>query len=202
MEIAARAQSLHLLKEPAGQHIVEAPRNSFMQPRAVLRLQREERRGSQGRSVGRALMKAGERPARHPEHFQRALDPLCVIGREPRRRGGIDQRQFRVHGRPAFCRGLGFHFGAGGEVGSRHRIQALEQGLEVQHGATHQQRHFAASIDLRDQPLRVGRELRGAVSLQGIADVDQVVRHAALARPARVWQCRCPCRDIPARNRR
>jgi hypothetical protein len=67
--------------------------------------------------------------------------------------------------------------GAHGGVGLGHVVQAVEQRLEVQHGAAHQQRQLAARADLIDQARGIGHELGGAVGLQRVADVDQVVRH-------------------------
>ncbi len=124
-------------------------------------------------------VETGPGPARHPEHFQRPLDALRIAGRQPGRGRRVDPRQFRMQRRPALARRLRFQFGAHGRVGLGHRVESVEPGLEVQHGAAHQQRELAARIDLAHQPPGVGQELGGAVGLQRIADVDQVVRHAA-----------------------
>ena len=148
-----------------------------------------------------AHVEAGPGPARHPKHFQRPLDALRVAGRQPRRGRGVDPRQFGMQRRPALARRLRFQFGAHGRVGLRHRVESVEPGLEVQHGAAHQQRELAAGIDLAHQSLGVGQELGGAVGLQRIADVDQVVRHAARVPRPKAWRCRCPCRGRPAPSR-
>ena len=82
-----------------------------------------------------------------------------------------------MHGRPADAGGLGVQPGAHLGVGGGHVVDAVEQRLEIQHGATHQQRDGAAGADLSDQALGVLHELGRAVRLQRVEDVDQVVGH-------------------------
>jgi hypothetical protein len=63
-------------------------------------------------------------------------------------------------------------------VGRRHGIQPVEQRLEVQHGAAGQQHAAAARGSRRRGAWRRPRTPRRCTA-RGIADVDQVVRHAA-----------------------
>ena len=79
---------------------------------------------------------------------------------------------------PAFGARPGFNFGANGGVGAGHVVQPVKQCLEVQHGAAHQQRQLAASVDVGDEPRSVSCKFSRAVGMQRVADIDQVVRHA------------------------
>ena len=88
-----------------------------------------------------------------------------------------------MQSRPAAASPLGEQGLAQRFIGGGHFIQALDQGLEVQQGATHQQRQAAARIDLADQAPGILREARCAVALGGVEDVDEVVGNLfALAR--------------------
>ncbi|MNN94895.1 hypothetical protein D3C81_2136080 [compost metagenome] len=56
-----------------------------------------------------------------------------------------------MHGRIAYRRRFRIQFRAQYGIGLRQCIQSILQALEVQHGATDQQRQFAARIDFRRQ---------------------------------------------------
>ena len=183
MKITARAQRHHFIEEAGGEHRVEAPGDPLVQPAAVLRLERQQAcsgHPAQVPALFRPLgMKAGERQSGDPEHLQRALDPLRVLRRQPRGRRRIDASQRGMHPRPAVHRRFRFQFAPHAGIGGRHRVQAFEQRLEVQHRAADQQGQLAAGVDLGDQRSGIGREFGRAVGPHRIADVDQVVRHAA-----------------------
>ena len=72
----------------------------------------------------------------------------------------------------------------------RHVVQAFHKGLEVQHGATHQQRQFAARSDVCHQAPRIDGKFSRAVGVQRVADVDQMVRH----------RCQLFCRGFGCAN--
>ncbi len=109
--------------------------------------------------------------------LQRTLDALAVCGCQAGGGHRIHLRQFGVHRRPAFLLRLGFDGGAQDGLRRWHGVYAVEQGFDIQHGPAHQQRQAIAPGDLADQGLRVLHKFGGAVGLQRIADVDQVVRH-------------------------
>ncbi|MCY1515204.1 hypothetical protein D9M68_497800 [compost metagenome] len=125
-------------------------------------------------------MEARQRLAAAFPHLERALDALAVLRCEPRGGDGVDLRQPRMHGRPAERGGFGVQARAHGGVGRGHGVDAVEQRLEVQHGAAHEQRQRAARADGVDEPRGVGDEGGGAVAVARIEDVDQVVRHRGL----------------------
>ena len=108
--------------------------------------------------------------------FQRAADALAVVGGEALRGGGIDLAQASVERRPAVAQRFLFDLGADGGIGGRHVVQALEQGLEVEHGAADQQGQVATRLDRLHGGAGVLHEACCAVALQGIDQVDQVVR--------------------------
>ncbi len=110
-------------------------------------------------------------------HLQRTLDALAVTGCQAGSRGRVYQGQFGMQRGPALLGGLRFQLRAHVGVGGGHVVNAVEQRLEVQHGAAHQQRQRAARADLGHQPGGVLHKLGRAVGLQRVADVDEVVRH-------------------------
>ena len=118
-----------------------------------------------------------ERQARDAVHLQRALDTLAVGGRQACGGYRVHGGEFGMHRRPSFGGSLGFQHCAHRRVGRWHVIQAIEQGLEVQHGAAHQQWRFAPLPDVGDQGLRVTHELGGTVGLQWVTNINQVVGH-------------------------
>ena len=134
--------------------------------------------------------------------LERALHALRVAGREARGRARIDARELGVQRRIAVARGFGGERGTHLRVGRRHRIEAVEQRLEVEHRAADQQRQPAARADVTDQAARVGDEARRGIRIGWLDDVDQVVRDRGAFGRARASRCRCPCRDRPAPNRR
>ena len=182
MEIAARAQPAHFVDEAGRDHRREALVDSRMQPGTVARLERDQRR----RSPGRRGVPRRERPAADAMDLERALDPLAVVGREPRGGDGVDRRELGVQGRPAFAGGAcvdrGAHFGVGGG----HRVEAVEPGLEVEHRAADQERDRAARADRLDRRARVGNEARRRVALRRVGDVDAVVRDRGAVGGARL----------------
>jgi hypothetical protein len=179
-QVAARAQRRTSSRKPAASMASKRSAMRAVQPGAIGGLQREQHAafGGLGRLVV-ARMKARQRLAAAFPHLERALDALAVLRREPRGRHGVDLREPRVHGGPAVRGGFGVDARAHGRIGRGHGVDAVEQRLEIQHGAAHQQRQRAARADLADEPRGIGHEGGGAVALARIEDVDQVVRHRA-----------------------
>ncbi|MOA13784.1 hypothetical protein D3C78_1338470 [compost metagenome] len=183
MQVAACAQCRDFGHQAGGQHGVEALGDARVQPAALAGFEREQRGDGRAVVAGRAglgLVKMRQRLAGNPEDFERALDALAVAGREPGRRDGVDLGQLGMHAMPADGSGLCFELGAHGRIGRGHVVHAVEQGLEVQHGAADQQRQRTARADFGDQALGILDELGGAVGLQRVADIDQVVGHGGL----------------------
>ena len=116
---------------------------------------------------------------------------------------GSTARELGVQRRPAVARRARVDRGAHRGVGLGHRVEAVEQRLEVQHRAADQQAAVRRARAISSiSRVRVGDEARRRVALGRIEDVDQVVRHARRARPRSAWRCRCPCRGRPAPSRR
>lgn len=181
MEILATAQPLDFVDEARVEHRIEALRDPGVQYRAIGRFERDRHEAvSGGRIV--AASRGGEQhrhrlPAQH-EHFERPLDPLRIVRREPRGRVGIDLREPRVQGGPAIARGFRIESRAHVRIGAGQVVEPLRQRLVVQHRAAREQRRAAARGDLTDQAQRVGAETRGRIRVGRIDDVDQMVRHA------------------------
>jgi hypothetical protein len=80
-----------------------------------------------------------------PPHLQRALDALAVAGRQPRAvTGSTCASSACSAGQPFLGGASASSCGAHRGVGRGHVVQAVEQRLEIQHGAAHQQRQAAA----------------------------------------------------------
>ena len=77
------------------------------------------------------------------QHFQGAHDALAVVGMDAGRVGGIFGGQFGMEGGRAFCGQAGREGGGDGRVDGRDLGDAVQQGLEIQAGAAHQQGHMA-----------------------------------------------------------
>ena len=75
-----------------------------------------------------------------------------------------------------FC----FFLNAGSDdgVSARHVVQTFHQGFEVKHGAAHQQWQLAPTRNLLDTGQCITRKFCRAVGVEGIANVDQVMRHS------------------------
>ena len=109
--------------------------------------------------------------------FEGAADALAVAGGQADGRLRVHLGQPCVQGGPAQLLGLLVDLGAHLRVGRGDVVQALQQRLEVQHGAAHQQRCFAACTNVAYQPGRVFGKFCRAVAVQRVQRVDQVVRH-------------------------
>ena len=200
MQVAARAQRAHLVDEA--------------RPRASPRSARAMRACSQARSRGSSAISGGVRRRRRALCHADSGRPLtrCTSSARWMRCASFGARRAAVAGstrassacsagqpsRAASRVDRGAHRG----VGRRHRVEAVEQRLEVQHRAADEQRQRAARADRRDRRARVGDEARRRVALGRIDDVDQVVRHGGALGARSAWRCRCPCRDRRAPNRR
>ena len=103
-------------------------------------------------------------------------------------RGGewVKTLQLLVQSRPTEGAGLRFNISAQGGVGGRHVVQPVNQCLVIQHGATHKQRQFAPRRDVCHQALGIAGKLGGAVGVQRVTDVDQVVRNPRQFRRGRL----------------
>jgi len=82
--------------------------------------------------------------------------------------------------RPAFFQCFAAQRGAHFGIGFGHVVEPVHQSLEIQHGAAHQQGQFAARGDVTDQDFGIVYKFSGAVGMQRVAYVDQVVRHRRL----------------------
>ena len=177
-QVAARAQALHFIDETGREHRVEARGDPRVQYAAVGRLQRDRHEAVGRRLVLRA--RRGEqrrhRLAGQREHFERALDALRVVRREARGGARIDGREPRVQRGPAVAGGVGIERRAHFLIRGGQIVQALGQGLEIQHRAADEQRHVAPRIDFTDKPQRVGAEIGGGIGVGGVDDVDQMMR--------------------------
>ena len=63
-----------------------------------------------------------------------------------------------------------------GGVGAGHVIDAVDQRFEIQHRAAHQEWQLATCGDSADESRGVCHELCGAVGVQGVTDIDEVMR--------------------------
>ena len=208
VQVAARAQGL-------------APRRESRRPawrRSAGRCARAARRGLAvpAKSAAGRLMHGGavaasvcrgverrQRLARDAEHLQRALDALRVAGRQPRGGDRVDPRQFGVQRGPAFGLRLGFDVRRAPRrrpcgMSSRPSNSALKYSMVPPTSSGSLPRAWISSISC----VGIAHELGGAVGLQRVADVDQVVRHGGQFGRAWAWRCRCPCRGRPGPNRR
>ena len=75
-----------------------------------------------------------------------------------------------------FC----FFLNAGSDdgVSARHVVQTFHQGFEVKHGAAHQQWQLASTRNLLDTGQCITRKFCCTVSVEGIANVNEVMRHS------------------------
>ena len=153
----------HLVDEAGVEHRREALGDARVQPGAVDRLERDQRRRS---AVGRAVPRR-ERPAAEAVHLERALDALAVVGRQARGGRRVDRRELGVQRGPAVARGALRRSRRAPPRRRRHRVEAVEQRLEVEHRAADQQRQRAARADLGDRRARVGDEARCRIALAG-----------------------------------
>ena len=78
---------------------------------------------------------------------------------------------------PALLGSARVNRGAHHRIAGRHRVDAVDQGFEVQHRAAHQQGNASPAIDLADQAACIGHKQCGRVGAGGLDQVDQVVRH-------------------------
>jgi hypothetical protein len=155
VQVAARTQGAHFVHKAFRQHGVKALGNALVQPGAVFGFQGKKGSSAYGVCASSSLfcsVKARQRLARHMPHLQRALDALAVAGRQAGGGGGVHAGQFGVQRGPALA-APGLQPRAHGGVGGGHVVNAVEQRLEIQHGAAHQQRQGAARADLGHEPL-------------------------------------------------
>ncbi len=174
-EVAALAKDAHFVEKTGGQHLLESLGDARVQHAAIRRFQREDAQG-QGvviRAPGSQMRR--ERPTAELPHFQRALDALGVARSKAGRGDRIDFGQPGVQRGPAEPGGLGVEFGAHGRIGLRQFGQAGLQRLEVEQGAADDQGLGAALANFLDKPARVRSELRRAIALRRVEDVEQVV---------------------------
>ena len=182
VQVCTRAQTAHLVDEAGGEHRREALADARVQPGAVVRLERDQRRRE---AVGRAVP-GRERPAADAVDLERALDALAVVRRQARRCHRVDRRELGMQRGPARARARSSMSARTAGSASGKRIEAVEQRLEVQHRAADQQRHVAALANRRDRRARVGDEARRRIALGRVDDVDQVVRHGGALGGARL----------------
>ena len=105
------------------------------------------------------------------------MDALAVVGGQACGGERVNLRQLGMQRGPTCGLATGFKAGTHGGVGTRQIVNAVQQCLEVQHGATHEQRRSTPRLDFTHKAFRIGHKLGGAVSLQRVTDIDQVVRH-------------------------
>jgi len=174
-------QGAQLLYQPLLQHVPEAQVDAGVQPGAVGGEQGEFRPGRVPLPPhwrGLPVQQRGHAAAAAQAKFQGTLDALAVVGVESRRGLRVEPRQFRVQGRPAQAPSALLQFGAQGGIGRRQFVQAALQGVEIQHGAAHQQGHAAGGGDLRHGLFRVAPETPGRVGLGRFDQIDEPVRRA------------------------
>ena len=82
-----------------------------------------------------------------------------------------------MQGRPALGQRLGGNVGANLRIGAGHGVHALGQRFEIQHSAANEHRELAARADGAYQCVGIAGKVGCVVSLQWVADIDQVVRH-------------------------
>ena len=110
--------------------------------------------------------------------FQRALDPLAVVGASRAAVMGSSVASSACSaGQPSRRRALPVRRVAPGRPAAG---RPARRAAPVHHGAAGQQRHAAARADLVDQAQRVGAEFGRRVRLRGVQDVQQMLRHARL----------------------
>jgi hypothetical protein len=174
------AQGPHLVEKARLQHRVESRLDAGVQHRAIGRRQRELEHLHR-QAVGRVhALPFGNRAAARAMDLQRALDALRV-GRVDARGGDrIDFGQSRVQRGPAIAFGFGGDLRAQGGIGFRHRCEAVQKRLEIQAGASGEDREFPAREDVVDGDAGVAREVGRGIRLPRITDIDQVMRDVAL----------------------
>ncbi len=82
-----------------------------------------------------------------------------------------------MHRGPAYVGGHRVDHPARVRVCLRQDREPFAEGLEVQHGAAHEQGHTAGGDDVVDALPGVLRKARGGVRLRRVEDVDEVMRH-------------------------
>ena len=137
MQVSARAQRPHFVDQTGVEHRRESLADPRVQPGTIERLERDQRRWLGARPFG---VPGRERPAADAVDFERALDPLRVVRREPGGGHGIDRRQLGVQCRPALTGGARIDLGANRGIGLRHGIEPVEQRLVVEHRPADQER--------------------------------------------------------------
>jgi hypothetical protein len=91
----------------------------------------------------------------------------------------VDAHQFIVQSLPAKASRLFLDAGPNDGVGGRQRREPLQQRLEIEHGAAHQQRNAAAVGNLFHLPQRILAKIGRRIAHGGVQDVDQPVRGCA-----------------------
>ena len=127
-----------------------------------------------------AGVKARQRLTSGAPDLQRSLNALTVRWCQTCGSGRVDLGQLRMQRCPALVRGFGVNGGAHLRVGGRNIVDAVDQCLEVQHGAAYQQADSAAAVDVVDQRQCVAHEFCGTIRFARAADVEQVVGNAGL----------------------
>ena len=121
-------------------------------------------------------------------NLQRAQQTLRVIGMNTRGRFRIDSTQLLMQHLPALASRLSLQLRTQSGVGCRHISQPLQQCLEIQHGAAHQQRNTTTRRGCSHGLQGVGAKLCRRIGLRRIANIDQlmrVLRQHGLARLSR-----------------
>ena len=130
MQVAARAQGAYFIDQALRQHGVEALFDARV--RGAVRGFQADGQVAVGvlvRLALRAQQQRGHGLAGQTADFQRALDPLAVVGRQPRGGDGVQRGQFGMQRRPAFAGGARFQLGAQRRVGLRQVVQPVAQRL-------------------------------------------------------------------------
>lgn len=176
VQIGTLHQHPDFAQQALGEHLLKPGRDALMQPGAICGLQRDHFNGQLRRALS-ALVKRRQRPATDLPDLERACDALAVARRQASCGDRVDFGQLGMQGRPADLGRLTGNVFAHLGVRRRHVVQTVDQGLEIQHGAAHQQRLPAPLSDLLNQDQRIASKLRGAVGLAWVADINQVVGH-------------------------
>ena len=175
-QVVSFAQPADFLVQSGLQHGIEALGDAFVQDGAVRRQESDLEH-----FIGRFLLltfgqQFGHRSSAQAADFEGALQALAVGRMQAGSSCRIKCRQPGVHGRPAFGGGFGIELGTQARIGLRQFGQAIEQGAEVKHRATDQQRYLAGCGCLGHRAQGIGTKTGGGIAFLGRDKVDQAVR--------------------------
>ena len=121
-------------------------------------------------------MKGRKRLAREPIHLQRPLQTLTVHGLQAVGSGRVYPGKLGMHRWPALLCRQRSNLGAHRFIRFRQRRQTFDQRLEIQNGASHQQRQTPSSMDRLNFSQRIRAKVCSGIRLVQVTEPQQPVR--------------------------